>query len=148
MNFCRYSIAFIPLWFTYFWVHVFLFQVASIYALAVFEDYLYATHLHPSGGSPTVELLQIHRFNITAGSRILVSPGNTRGLRVYHKLTQPKGKIHFILKLARHRNTILYWYVWMKIQFLPITMSITIQYFWFHLIQEPVIYMKWHHLPI
>lgn len=72
-----------------------LFQVSYIYALAVFEDYLYATHSDPSKGSSAVELLQIHRFNITAESRTTASLGNTRRLRVYHKLTQPKGKEHF-----------------------------------------------------
>lgn len=76
------------------------FQVSYIYALAVFEDYLYATHSDPSKGSSTVELLQIHRFNITAESRTLASLGNTRGLRVYHKLTQPKGKGHFPYRLT------------------------------------------------
>lgn len=69
-----------------------VFQVSYIYALAVFEDYLYATHSDPSKGSSSVELLQIHRFNITAESKILAGLGNTRRLRVYHKLTQPKGK--------------------------------------------------------
>uniref|UniRef100_A0A3B4FER3 LDL receptor related protein 1B n=1 Tax=Pundamilia nyererei TaxID=303518 RepID=A0A3B4FER3_9CICH len=56
-------------------------QVSYIYSLAVFEDYLYAS---------SAELLQIHRFNITADSRTLASLGNSKGLRVYHKLTQPK----------------------------------------------------------
>ncbi|TNN88761.1 Low-density lipoprotein receptor-related protein 1B [Liparis tanakae] len=65
-------------------------QVSYIYALAVFEDYLYATQSDPSKGSYPVELLLIHRFNITAESRTLATLGNTRGLRVYHKLTQPK----------------------------------------------------------
>lgn len=76
------------------------FQVSYIYALAVFEDYIYATHSDPSEGSSSVELLQIHRFNITAESRTLASLGNTRRLRVYHKLTQPKGKGHFIDRLT------------------------------------------------
>lgn len=76
----------------------FVFQVSYIYALAVFEDYLYATHSDPSKGSSSVELLQIHRFNITAESRTLASLGNTRGLRVFHKLTQPKGKEHFLCR--------------------------------------------------
>lgn len=70
------------------------FQVSYIFALVVFEDYLYATHSDPSEGSSS-ELLQIHRFNITAESRTLASLGNARKLRVYHKLTQPKGKGHF-----------------------------------------------------
>lgn len=77
-----------------------VFQVSYIYALAVFEDYLYATHSDPSKGSSSVELLQIHRFNITAESKTLASLGNTRRLRVYHKLTQPKGKEHFPHRLA------------------------------------------------
>lgn len=77
-----------------------VFQVSYIYALVVFEDYLYATHTDPSKGSSTVELLQIHRFNITAESRTLASLGNTRRLRVFHKLTQPKGKGHFIYRLT------------------------------------------------
>ena len=72
-----------------------VFQVTYIYSLAVFEDYLYATHSDSSKGSSSVELLQIHRFNMTAESRTMASLGNTRGLRVYHKLTQPKGTGHF-----------------------------------------------------
>lgn len=76
------------------------FQVSYIYSLAVFEDYLYATHSDPSKGSSSVELLQIHRFNITTESKTLASLGNTRRLRVYHKLTQPKGKEHFPHRLA------------------------------------------------
>lgn len=75
---------------------ILVFQVSYIYALAVFEDYLYATHSDPSKGSSAVELLQIHRFNITVESRTLASLGNTKGLRVYHKLIQPKGKGHFL----------------------------------------------------
>lgn len=77
-----------------------VFQVSYIYALAVFEDYLYATHSDPSKGSSSVELLQIHRFNITAESRTLASLGNARGLRVYHKLSQPRGKGHFLNRLT------------------------------------------------
>ncbi|TKS67473.1 Prolow-density lipoprotein receptor-related protein 1 [Collichthys lucidus] len=50
-------------------------QVSYIYALAVFEDYLYATHSDPSKGSSSVEMLQIHRFNITAESRITSQAG-------------------------------------------------------------------------
>lgn len=76
------------------------FQVSYIYTLAVFEDYLYATHSDPSKGSSSVELLQIHRFNITAESRTIASLGNTGRLRVYHKLTQPKGKGHFLLYMG------------------------------------------------
>lgn len=72
------------------------FQVSYIYALAVFEDYLYATHSDPSRGTSSVELLQIHRFNITAESRTLASLGNSQMLRVYHRLTQPKGKGHYV----------------------------------------------------
>lgn len=77
-----------------------VFQVSYIYALAVFEDFLYATHSDPSKGSSSVELLQIHRFNITVESKTLASLGNTRRLRVYHKLTQPKGKGHFLYRLT------------------------------------------------
>uniref|UniRef100_A0AAX7U7X7 EGF-like domain-containing protein n=1 Tax=Astatotilapia calliptera TaxID=8154 RepID=A0AAX7U7X7_ASTCA len=69
-------------------------QVSYIYSLAVFEDYLYAIHSDPSKGSSSAELLQIHRFNITADSRTLASLGNSKGLRVYHKLTQPKVRSH------------------------------------------------------
>uniref|UniRef100_A0A669BG50 LDL receptor related protein 1B n=1 Tax=Oreochromis niloticus TaxID=8128 RepID=A0A669BG50_ORENI len=69
-------------------------QVSYIYSLAVFEDYLYAIHSDPSKGSSSAELLQIHRFNITAESRTLASLGNSKGLRVYHKLTQPKVRSH------------------------------------------------------
>lgn len=91
--------------FVCFWFHerwkkgmwIFLvFQVSYIYSLAVFEDYLYAIHSDPSKGSSSAELLQIHRFNITADSRTLASLGNSKGLRVYHKLTQPKGKGQFL----------------------------------------------------
>lgn len=74
--------------------------MSYIYSLAVFEDYLYATHSDPSKGSPSVELLQIHRFNITAESRTLASLGNARGLRVYHKLSQPRGKGCFLCRLT------------------------------------------------
>lgn len=76
-----------------------VFQVSYIYALAVFEDSLYATHSDPSKGSSSVEVLQIHRFNISAESRTLAILGNTRRLRVYHKLSQPKGKGHFLNRL-------------------------------------------------
>lgn len=81
-------------------VDVVVFQVSYIYALAVFEDYLYATHSDPSSGSSSVELMQIHRFNITAERRVVASLGKTRTLRVYHKLTQPRGKGHFLYSLA------------------------------------------------
>lgn len=77
-----------------------VFQVSYIYSLAVFEDYLYATHSDPSKGSSSVELLQIHRFNITEDSRILASLGNTKRLRVYHKLVQPQGKGSFLARLT------------------------------------------------
>lgn len=72
-----------------------MFQVSYVYALAVFEDYLYALHSAPLEESSSVELLQVNRFNITAESRTLASLGNSRALRVYHKLAQPKGKGHF-----------------------------------------------------
>lgn len=77
---------------------VFVFQVSYIYSLAVFEDYLHALHSDPSKESSSVELIQIHRFNITAESRTQASLGNSRALHVYHKLTQPKGKGHFLYK--------------------------------------------------
>ncbi|KAK7940020.1 hypothetical protein WMY93_003346 [Mugilogobius chulae] len=69
-------------------------QVSYIVALSLFEDYLYATHSDPSKSSTTVDLLQIHRFNITAEPRTLTSLGNSPALRVYHKLTQPKVRSH------------------------------------------------------
>ncbi|XP_037542041.1 low-density lipoprotein receptor-related protein 1B [Nematolebias whitei] len=69
-------------------------QVVYIYAFAVFEDYLYAIHSDPSKGSSAAELLQVHRFNITADSRTLTTLGSSRGLRVYHKLAQPKVRSH------------------------------------------------------
>lgn len=69
----------------------FFFQVSYIFALSVFEDHLYATHSDPSAGSSSVELIRIHRFNITAESQTLATLGNSKQLRVYHKLTQPKG---------------------------------------------------------
>lgn len=72
-----------------------MFQVSHVYALAVFEDYLYALHSALSEESSSVELLQVHRFNITAESRTLASLGNSRALHVYHKLAQPKGKGRF-----------------------------------------------------
>ncbi len=40
-------------------VDLLVFQVSYIYALVVFEDYLYATHSDPSKGSSSVELLQL-----------------------------------------------------------------------------------------
>ena len=67
-----------------------LFQVSYIHGLAVFQNYLYATHSDTSGGSST-EVLQIHRFNTTE-PKAFTSLGNSRGICVYHKLTQPKGK--------------------------------------------------------
>lgn len=70
-------------------------QVSYIHSMAVFEDFLYASHSDPAKGSSSAELLQIHRFNITVESRILASLGSTRRLRVYHKLAQPRGKGHF-----------------------------------------------------
>lgn len=81
-------------------MNLLVFQVSYIYSLALFEDYLYATHSDPSKGSSSVELLQIHRFNITEDSRILASLGNTKRLCVYHKLVQPKGKGHFLARLT------------------------------------------------
>lgn len=75
-------------------MHLFIylfFQVSYIYALSVFEDHLYATHSDPSTGSSTVELIRIHRFNITVESKTLATLGNSKQLRVYHKLAQPKG---------------------------------------------------------
>lgn len=70
---------------------VFFFQVWYIFSLTVFEDHLYATHSDPSTGSSSVELIRIHRFNITAESKMLATLGNSKQLHVYHKLTQPKG---------------------------------------------------------
>lgn len=81
-------------------MNLLVFQVSYIYSLALFEDYLYATHSDPSKGSSSVELLQIHRFNITEDSRILASLGDTKRLCVYHKLVQPKGKGHFLARLT------------------------------------------------
>ncbi|KAM9364417.1 LOW QUALITY PROTEIN: low-density lipoprotein receptor-related protein 1B-like [Pholidichthys leucotaenia] len=69
-------------------------QVSHIFSLAVFEDYLYAIHSDTSQESPSVDLLQMHRFNITTESRTLASLGNSRALRIYHKLIQPKVKSH------------------------------------------------------
>lgn len=71
--------------------------MSYIYTLSVFEDYIYATHSDPSKGISSVELLQIHRFNITVDSKTLATLGNSRQLRVYHKLSQPKGKRHFYI---------------------------------------------------
>uniref|UniRef100_A0A3P9M179 Low density lipoprotein receptor-related protein 1Bb n=1 Tax=Oryzias latipes TaxID=8090 RepID=A0A3P9M179_ORYLA len=62
--------------------------------VTVFEDFLYAVHSDPTRASSSVELLQVHRFNISADSRKLANLGNSRALRVYHKLTQPKAKSH------------------------------------------------------
>uniref|UniRef100_A0A8C6WZR3 Low density lipoprotein receptor-related protein 1Bb n=1 Tax=Neogobius melanostomus TaxID=47308 RepID=A0A8C6WZR3_9GOBI len=69
-------------------------QVSHIVGLSLFEDYLYATHSDISSGTTSVDLLQIHRFNITAEPRTLTSLGNSPALRVYHKLTQPKVRTH------------------------------------------------------
>lgn len=70
-----------------------LFQVSYIHGLAVFENYLYATHSDPSIGN-TMDIFKIHRFNTTE-PRTLTSLGSSRGaIRVYHRLTQPKGKGH------------------------------------------------------
>lgn len=72
--------------------HCFAPQVSYVYALSVFEDHLYATRSDPSKGSSPVELIRIHRFNITTESKVLATLGNSKQLRVYHKLSQPKGK--------------------------------------------------------
>lgn len=74
----------------------FVCQVSHVYTLSVFEDHLYATHSDPSKGSSSVELIQIHRFNITTESKTLATLGNSKQLRVYHKLSQPKGKSDFV----------------------------------------------------
>lgn len=84
--------------------HIFFSQVSYVFALAVFEDFLYATRSDPSKGTSSVELLQIHRFNLTAESTVLASLGNSRGLRVYHKLTQPTGKEHFFRSTCRRAS--------------------------------------------
>ncbi|TNN03201.1 hypothetical protein fugu_000230 [Takifugu bimaculatus] len=69
-------------------------KVSYVYALSVFEDHLYATRSDPSKGSSSVELIRIHRFNITAESEMLATLGNSKQLRVYHKLSQPKVRGH------------------------------------------------------
>eukprot|EP00066_Takifugu_rubripes_P020818 XP_011610084.1 PREDICTED: low-density lipoprotein receptor-related protein 1B [Takifugu rubripes] len=69
-------------------------KVSYVYALSVFEDHLYATRSDPSKGSSSVELIRIHRFNITAESEMLATLGNSKQLRVYHKLSQPKVRSH------------------------------------------------------
>lgn len=77
--------------------HCFASQVSYVYALSVFEDHLYATRSDPSKGSSSVELIRIHRFNITAETKVLATLGNSKQLRVYHKLSQPKGKSRLFL---------------------------------------------------
>ncbi|XP_076118890.1 low-density lipoprotein receptor-related protein 1B-like [Alosa pseudoharengus] len=67
-------------------------QVSYVYGLAVFEDYLYATHAEDSQGS-AVDVLRIHRFNVT-DPEILTHAGNSRLIHVYHKLRQPKVRTH------------------------------------------------------
>uniref|UniRef100_A0A8C7QGA3 EGF-like domain-containing protein n=1 Tax=Oncorhynchus mykiss TaxID=8022 RepID=A0A8C7QGA3_ONCMY len=68
-------------------------QVSYIHGLAVFENYLYATHSDPSIGN-TMDIFKIHRFNTTE-PRTLTSLGSSRGaIRVYHRLTQPKVRSH------------------------------------------------------
>uniref|UniRef100_A0A8B9RNB7 Low density lipoprotein receptor-related protein 1Bb n=1 Tax=Astyanax mexicanus TaxID=7994 RepID=A0A8B9RNB7_ASTMX len=67
-------------------------QVAYLHGLAVFEDYLYATRSE-SLGEAAVDVLRINRFNVT-DPELLTSVGNSRAVRVYHKLTQPKVKGH------------------------------------------------------
>uniref|UniRef100_A0AAR2L6Z9 EGF-like domain-containing protein n=1 Tax=Pygocentrus nattereri TaxID=42514 RepID=A0AAR2L6Z9_PYGNA len=69
-------------------------QVAYLHGLAVFEDYLYATRSE-SLGDAAVDVLRINRFNVT-DPEMLTSMGNSRAIRVYHKLTQPKGKARWI----------------------------------------------------
>ncbi|KAI2660779.1 Low-density lipoprotein receptor-related protein 1 [Labeo rohita] len=66
------------------------YQVAHLHGLAVFEDYLYATRSEPSSGA-VVDILRINRFNVT-DPETLTSIGNAKTIRVYHKLSQPKGK--------------------------------------------------------
>uniref|UniRef100_A0A3B4E5T6 EGF-like domain-containing protein n=1 Tax=Pygocentrus nattereri TaxID=42514 RepID=A0A3B4E5T6_PYGNA len=67
-------------------------QVAYLHGLAVFEDYLYATRSE-SLGDAAVDVLRINRFNVT-DPEMLTSMGNSRAIRVYHKLTQPKVRGH------------------------------------------------------
>ncbi|KAK0138020.1 Low-density lipoprotein receptor-related protein 1B [Merluccius polli] len=71
-------------------------QVSYIYGLTAFEDFLYlCSRADPSKGTAgTSELLQIHRFNLTAQPKTLTSLGTSRGIRVYHKLAQPKVRSH------------------------------------------------------
>ncbi|KAL7865857.1 hypothetical protein SRHO_G00111040 [Serrasalmus rhombeus] len=67
-------------------------QVAYLHGLAVFEDYLYATRSE-SLGDAAVDVLRINRFNVT-DPEMLNSMGNSRAIRIYHKLTQPKVRGH------------------------------------------------------
>ncbi|CAB1347080.1 unnamed protein product, partial [Coregonus sp. 'balchen'] len=68
-------------------------QVSYIHGLAVFENYLYATHSDPSNGN-IMDIFKIHRFNTTE-PRTLTSLGSSReAIRVYHRLTQPKVRSH------------------------------------------------------
>uniref|UniRef100_A0A6Q2Z9X6 EGF-like domain-containing protein n=1 Tax=Esox lucius TaxID=8010 RepID=A0A6Q2Z9X6_ESOLU len=68
-------------------------QVSYIHGLAVFENYLYATHPNPSNEN-AMDIFKIDRFNTTE-HMALTSLGSSRGaIRVYHKLTQPKVRSH------------------------------------------------------
>ncbi|ELK04590.1 Low-density lipoprotein receptor-related protein 1B [Pteropus alecto] len=59
-------------------------QVRHLYGITVFEDYLYVTN------SDNFNIIRINRFN---GTDIysLIKMENARGIRIYHKRTQPTG---------------------------------------------------------
>ncbi|MBN3319690.1 LRP1B protein, partial [Atractosteus spatula] len=67
-------------------------QVAYLYGLTLFEDFLYATRLEPTKGNK-VDILRINRFNST-DIQTLTSMENSRVIHVYHKLTQPAVRSH------------------------------------------------------
>nr|XP_015214112.1 PREDICTED: low-density lipoprotein receptor-related protein 1B isoform X3 [Lepisosteus oculatus] len=67
-------------------------QVAYLYGLTLFEDFLYATRLEPTKGNK-VDILRINRFNST-DVQTLTSMENSRVIHVYHKLTQPAVRSH------------------------------------------------------
>lgn len=66
--------------------------MAHLHGLAVFEDYLYAIRSELSSEA-VADVLRINRFNVT-DPETLTSIGNAKTIRVYHKLSQPKGKVY------------------------------------------------------
>ncbi|XP_077129136.1 low-density lipoprotein receptor-related protein 1B isoform X2 [Ranitomeya variabilis] len=62
-------------------------EVSQVYGLSLFENYLFTTNLDSS------KVLKINRFNNT-DIQPLPIPENARGIKIYHKRTQPSVRSH------------------------------------------------------